>query len=250
MKKILLFISIIFVCEFLSTAQTPQAKPGTPVRPGAPAAPKGVPPYVLKKDYEVAVQEMQSRIQSALGSSSSARKEMHEKLGVVDTLNMKMQQVEEILNSANFKIANTSDSLKTARNSMEEFRKETEANIQSIKSENAMMMYFIYGLIGLCVLLPIIVLVVLSSKINKMKDTLTDTLKSSTDAMNSDIHKSLTQSKTELQSLKSSIEGEVYSVRAEMKVKMMDAKDEADAQFQTIINKLETKQDKIVKGGA
>jgi hypothetical protein len=206
---------------------------------------------VLKKDFEPQMDEMSSKVKAALNSSASIRKEMSGKLEMVTELNDKMQKVEDILNSANFKIALTSDSLKTTRNSMEDFRKETEANLESMHAENAELKQYVWIALGAAGLLPVIVLVIaiiLTGRQRKM-------LREHIDSMIAEMQKNRTDLKNEVQALKSGVDGEIYSAKAELNVKLMNMKEESDnqlkritdetvAQLKEMAQKLHTKQDK------
>ena len=68
MNKILLLVCIAFTSIALVNAKTTQ-KPA-PVKPVA-AAPKSL-PYVLKKDYEPQISEMNAKINGALNSTAAS----------------------------------------------------------------------------------------------------------------------------------------------------------------------------------
>lgn len=244
MKRILLLFCIVFLCiDPLRIFSKSLQKPVTPVRP-APAVSKAM-PYVLKKDFDPMIQAMDGKVRSALGAASSARREIS---GIVDTvtqLNTKMSRVEEILSSANFLLTLTSDSLKTTQNSVEEFRKQTETNFAAMQVKNSELTMYVYILLALCVLLPVIVLIVMLIMVGKLRSTLSK----QTEYLNIDMKKLGSDLKGEMQSLKSSVQGEVYSLSTDIKVKMMHEKDDIDSQFSRVMQKLDTKQDKIVDEG-
>ena len=81
----------------------------------------------MKKDFEDRIAGVEGAANSAKKATNSLRAEIEGKFQSVEELNNKMTSVEEILNSANFKIATTNDSLKLTQTSIDEFRVETEA---------------------------------------------------------------------------------------------------------------------------
>jgi len=250
MNRILILFCLGCLCINPQTilSKTLQRKaPPAPVKaaPTAPAQPRQM-PYVLKKDYEAQMQEIDSKVRSAVNAGASARNALSGTVQKVSELGAKMQRVEEILNSANFKLALTSDSLKSTQISVEEFRKQTELSLDVIQAKNNELTNYIYILLGLCIILPIIVLIVLLISMGKFKSTLSK----QSDIMNAGMKKFSAEMSEEMQSVKTKVQGEMYSLSTNLKVKMMHDKEESVTQINQLLQKLEEKQDKIIDEGA
>ena len=161
MKKTTLLLSIIYLTMTVVLAQAP-------ARQVQPRAPKGPSPYVLKKEYDEQQVLLNDKIKQALNSSYSVRNSIEGKFAQVNVLNDKMTKVEEILSSANFQIALTSDSLKTTRNSIEEFRATTDTNLNSLNSKQQELNLYLYILFGVSILLSILFFAFMTMKLNKL----------------------------------------------------------------------------------
>lgn len=144
----------------------PQPKPGTKPDPKKPV------PYVYRKEYEEKIAELSGKVNSALNNSSAIRRDLGNKLGMVDTLSEKMAQVEEILNSANFKISTTSDSLKRTKFSVDEFRKETEARQSSLEHYAHKLNRYIWILLVVTLLLIGLVAAIVNMRFRKMRSAM------------------------------------------------------------------------------
>src|SRR6476660_9785502 len=107
MKKILTLFLTLFVLVSLTNAQRSK----TPPPPAPKPVPKGPPPYVLKKDYEPKMAEMEAKINAASGAAHAARRSAEQETGKLTRLDSQMSDVQNILNSANFQIAMNADSL-------------------------------------------------------------------------------------------------------------------------------------------
>jgi hypothetical protein len=125
-------------------------------------------PYLLKKDFEDRFAGVESAANSAKKATNSLRAEINGKFEAIQELNNKMTSVEEILSSANFKIATTNDSLKLTQTSIEEFRLDTEAKLKTLAKADEQFTYAYAG-IGLAIVLSLIIFFVMNSKINGMK---------------------------------------------------------------------------------
>lgn len=151
MKNIITLLLLFVVTTAIQAQPKPAVKPGTPVVPGAPAKPK-TSPYVLKKDYEEMLLNLDAKVKSATNANAGLRNLIGSKDREINSLTAKMNQVEEILNSTAFKVSNTEDSLDKTRFSIEEFRKSTEekfalVNASNEESKSKMMMLFGIGLV-------------------------------------------------------------------------------------------------------
>ena len=125
-------------------------------------------PYLLKKDFEDRIAGVEGAANSAKKATNNLRADIEGKFEAIQELNNKMTSVEEILNSANFKIATTNDSLKLTQTSIEEFRVDTEAKLKTLEKADEQFTYAYAG-IGLALVLVIVVFVVMNSKVNTMK---------------------------------------------------------------------------------
>ena len=222
MNKILLLVCIAFTSIALVNAKTTQ-KPA-PVKPVA-AAPKSL-PYVLKKDYDPQILEMNGKINGALNSTAALRRSIGDKLEKVTLLDTQMQNVERILNSASFQIALTSDSLKETRFSMEEFRKVTESNESELHAANAELKNYLFIFFGAALLLTIILFIVLlvmmNSKIKGIKNTfeqqskefqmnLSDKMQKHETLLSDDINSTKNRMQYDLNTMKSDITTQISS---------------------------------------
>ena len=121
MKKMLTLLLAIFVLVSVTNAQ----KSKTPPPPAPKPVPKGPPPYVLKKDYEPKMIEMEAKINAASNAAGAARRNAEQEMGKLTRLDSQMSEVQNILNSANFQIAMNADSLAVTRSSIDELTKKT-----------------------------------------------------------------------------------------------------------------------------
>jgi hypothetical protein len=151
-----------------TTTTTVAAGPATTTTAAGKSVQKLPSPYLLKKDFEDRIAGVEGAANSAKKATNSLRAEIEGKFQSVEELNNKMTSVEEILNSANFKIATTNDSLKLTQTSIDEFRAETEAKLKKLEVADEQFTYAYAG-IGLALVLAIVIFVVMNSKINAMK---------------------------------------------------------------------------------
>jgi glutamine synthetase type III len=171
MKNIITLLLLFVVTTAIQAQPKPAVKPGTPVVPGAPAKPK-VSLYVLKKDYEEMLINMDAKVKSATNANAGLRNLIGRKDNEITALGDKMKQVEEILNSTAFKVSNTEDSLDKTRFSIEEFRKSTEekfvANAALIEENKSnMLMMF-----GISIIVSIVLFVILLLQLGKLKKSM------------------------------------------------------------------------------
>jgi hypothetical protein len=171
MKKTFTLFILIVVTVILQAQPKPPVKTGTPVTPGGPVKPK-VSLYVLKKDYEEMLLNLDAKVKSATNANAGLRNLIGSKDREIAALGDKMKQVEEILNSTAFKVSNTEDSLDKTRFSMEEFRKSTEekfVSIDAINEENKSKMLMLFG-IG--IFISIVFFVLLLMQLGKLKKSM------------------------------------------------------------------------------
>lgn len=169
MKKILLTCSFALICAICplfgqkKTVADPQPQTQTQKKP---------PPYVYRTDYDAKMKEVDSKVNGAVGTAQALKRELSGKLDKVDELDAKMLQVEEILNSANFKIGLTNDSLKKTRFSVDEFKTETDKKTTELYAEADMQKKLIWGAMGLAVLLTFGLMLVMNSRLRKQNNAM------------------------------------------------------------------------------
>jgi len=239
MNKMILFACIVLACAAPLLAQ--QKKP-VPTKPAAPAAPKAPPPYVLKKDYEAQMAELEVKVNAASNAAASVRRSVEGKLNQVTVLDTQMQSVQEILNSANFQIALTSDSLKETRFSMEEFQKQTTANIETLQASNAELKSSVWTACGIAAAIALvlsgIVFFLLSSKLkqaNALAYQEADIVKKSAAEK---LEKAKTELKDEIQMMRSRMQSDLNALKLELSGNMNKDKEALQAQIQDLINRL------------
>lgn len=204
-----------------------------PVRTVQPKAPKGPSPYVLKKEYDEQQVLVTDKIKQALNSSYSVRNSIEGKFAQVNVLNDKMTKVEEILSSANFQIALTSDSLKTTRNSIEEFRATTDTNLNSLNSKQQELNLYLYILFGVSILLSILFFAFMTMKLNKLSNAmLQQSLMVKAELQKND------DLKEQINGIRSKIQGDIYALKAEMISKFNKELDLTASQLKMISAKL------------
>jgi hypothetical protein len=238
MNKLVLFACILLAYAVPSTAQ--QKKP-VPVKPVAPAA-KAPPPYVLKKDYEAQMAELEAKVNAAAGAAASVRRSVEGKLDRVTVLDTQMSSVQEILNSASFQIALTSDSLKETRFSMEEFQKKTDADFDDLHASDAEIKSTVWMACGIAVVIALvlsgIVFFLLNSKVkqaNAIAYLEADAVKKSTAEK---LEKAKAEMKDDIQMIRSRVQSDLTMLKNELAGNMTKDKEALQAQIQDIINRL------------
>lgn len=237
MKKVLTLLCIFSALSFNSFAQKPTAPKSTP--PPGPPRPM---PYVLKKEYDPAMADISSRVNSALNAAASARRGISDGFSKVVELDSQMQQVQDILNSANFKIAITSDSLKTTRTSIEEFRTVSENNIKDLQAKNDLLKKYLYILFGASIFLLLLVAIITNVRVSKVTGTVTKMEVSLKRSLIEEMERNHAQMqkevKDEIQSLKGRIQIETGSLRTELKSQMNRDKDAMMADLNMLKDKM------------
>lgn len=162
MKKTFTLFMLLIIANVMLAQPRPAAKSAMPgSSPAAPTKPK-VNPYVLKKDYDEMLLNMESKIKMATSQNAGLRNEIGSKEKKIEALNTQMAKVEEILNSTAFKISNTEDSLSKTRFSVEEFRRNTEEKFTTedaiIQKDEKMASMMFYGCLVLTAILFLLLL--------------------------------------------------------------------------------------------
>lgn len=151
MKKIISLWILFSVVTFTMAQRKPEPKPAAAPMAKKPAGPS---PYVLKKDYDSLSTNLRNQIKSLQGSLGSIRGTIGSKDQELKSLVLQMQQVEEVLNSTNFKIALTSDSLDKTRTSIDEVQKESNEGILALNEQvkglkTQLMLLWVFAIAGI-----------------------------------------------------------------------------------------------------
>ncbi len=205
MKNILTLLMLFVVTIILHAQPKPAVKPGTPVVPGVPSKPK-VSPYVLKKDYDEMLLNLDAKVKSATSANAGLKNLIGRKDREIASLGEKMNQVEEILNSTAFKVSNTEDSLDKTRFSIEEFRKSTEEKFAEIDATNEAAKSKMLMLFGIGVFIAVGLFVFLLMQLGKLKKSMLSHNINAEIKLHETIAELVENQKTELDSVKSNLE--------------------------------------------
>lgn len=238
MKKILILLCLLGMVVSSGFAQ--KNKPVTPAP--RPAAPKGPPPYVLKKDYEPQMEELKSKVSAAASAANAARNSIDGKFAKVIVLDSQMQEVQAILSSASFQIAMNADSLKETRFSMEEFQKKTEANFSTAQEQQAAFSQTVWMLFGVAMALSVVVLVVLLSVVKKRMTALESVLHKNEEILKKSLslstEKMQQELKDSLQSSESRMLVDISALKRELSNQLNQQKEATSASIQQLENKI------------
>ena len=205
MKNILTLLMLFVVTIILHAQPKPAVKPGTPVVPGVPSKPK-VSPYVLKKDYDEMLLNLDSKVKSATNENAGLKNLIGRKDKEIASLGEKMIQVEEILNSTAFKVSNNEDSLDKTRFSMEEFRKSTEEKFAEIHASHEAANSKMMMLFGISVLITVGFFVFLLMQLGKLKKSILSHKVNAEIKLHETIDELAEKQKAELGTVKSNLE--------------------------------------------
>ncbi len=234
MKKILLLLCFGLICgtnsllaqKKTTTTATPQPEKQTQKKP---------PPYVYKTDYDVKMKEVDAKVNSAVGTAQTLKRELSGKLDKVNELDAKMQEVEEILNSANFKIGLTNDSLAKTRFSIDEFKADTDKKTDTLFAEAEMHKNLIWGAMALAVLLFIILFIMMNSRLQKLKKAMHLQTEQQTDLLNERLEEQRKNITDELTQFKNRMQDDTLRMRTEIR----SGNDKTTAQLASIMEKLD-----------
>jgi ElaB/YqjD/DUF883 family membrane-anchored ribosome-binding protein/uncharacterized protein Veg len=196
---------------------------------------KKPPPYVFKTDYDVKMKEVDTKVNNAVGTALTLKRELGGKLDKVDELDNKMQQVEEILNSANFKISLTSDSLKKTRFSVDEIKAETDKKIGELNAASGKQQNLIWGAMALALLLSLGLVVLMNSKLRKLRNTIHRQSEEFSDRLTTELDKQSKATGEELVQFKMRIQDDINRVRTEIR----SNNEATTAQLNAIIERLD-----------
>ncbi|MDP1728169.1 MAG: hypothetical protein Q8M15_15385 [Bacteroidota bacterium] len=229
MKSIFTLITMVVLTQLLNAQ--PKQPPKPPPAPRTVSKPAGPLPYAMKKDVEEALAGLSSQIRSVSANTSGLRSMISAKDESIDRLVTQMAKVEDVLNSTNFKISMTSDSLDQTRFSVEEFRKNTDTNIKKLEESISMAMMIIWILLGITVLLPVLVFIIMNKKLDNLKSymnsqnfsiesKLAENLETNSDLMKKEARSQRLYTDTEVNIIKAtvskSLKGEMEKVAEEI----------------------------------
>jgi hypothetical protein len=219
MKKLysLLVVSLLVVnFVFAQKSKTPTPAP----RP----APRGPSPYVLKKEYEPKMEEIQSKINAASNAANSAKKTIESKLEKVNQLDSEVQSIQGILNSTTFQLAMNVDSLKETRVTMDELAQKTETNFNHIEETNASLSKMLWIILAASLGATIIVLIVLLSLTGKKMSKLQVLLHMNEEVLKKSISSGLEKQQNDLKE-------QLNSLESRLRYESLAAKKELSQQF-------------------
>jgi chromosome segregation ATPase len=197
---------ILLLCIFsLSSIAQPKQAPKPKPTVAASTQPKGPVPYVYKKDYDSNMVKLNNQLKSVQQSIGSIKGGINGKDAEIKGLSEKMKQVEDVLNSTNFKIATTTDSLSKTKLSLEEFAIENDKKFSDLESnldQAKGTIKLFWGLIIAALLIGITSWIVLIGKINSLDTKLKK--------LASDYH-------TSIEELKSSTEQKVQDLETQLR---------------------------------
>ncbi|MCF8428182.1 MAG: hypothetical protein K9H61_11975 [Bacteroidia bacterium] len=198
--KNLFLILLLCIISLTSIAQPKQAPKPRPTV-AASAQPKGPVPYVYKKDYDSNMVKLNNQLKSVQQTINSIKGGINGKDAEINELSEKMKQVVEVLNSTNFKIATTTDSLSKTKLTIEGFAIENDKKFSELESnldQARGTIKLFWGLIIAALLIGIVTWVMLTSKINSL-DTKLKKLASDYHISTEDLKTSLDQKVQELE---------------------------------------------------
>jgi hypothetical protein len=240
MKKILILscITLFFSASLLAQSKS-APKPVT-----RSIAPKGPPPYVLKKDYEPQMLELNNKINAASNAAASVRKSMEGKFDRMVVLDSQMQQVQSILSSASFQIAMNADSLKETRLSLDGVQKKTEENFAVLQQSHSDLASNMWVLFGVSMVLTIVVLVVLMNMMKKRMKALETILHQNEEVLKKSLslglEKQQKELKEEMQGSESRMLLDTATLKREFNHQLNQQKDATNAMIQSLTTKIES----------
>lgn len=240
MKKLLTLFIAVFVFTQLSTAQKSKTPPAPAPRP---AAPKGPPPYVLKKDYEPQMAEVNAKVNAASNAAAAARRNAEASVSRITNLDSQMSNVQAILNSANFQIAMNADSLAVTRSTIDALSAKTDDHFKNAQASIEEFKQTVWMVSGTLLVLVVIVFVILLNMLNKKTEQLKvmlhmseEVLKKSLSTGHEKVQKEL---KEEMQTLESRSLQELSIIKRELTQQIVSEKEKTAAGLQALTVQIE-----------
>lgn len=228
MKKITILSILCFTVLITLAQRKPEPRP-TAVQ--APRKPSGPSPYVLKKEYDSVSTSMRNQIKSLQGTIGSIRGTVGDKDKEITALAQQMKQVEDLLNSTNFKIALTSDSLDKTRLSIEEVQRESKELINDLQTQNEklnkqILMLWVLSIAGF--ILAVYIFISSKKQIKEMSDL--QRMRFST------LEDSLTENKN-------SIDKQLKSIESKIEIESRNAHHYTDRQLAVVKDSMQSMSD-------
>lgn len=231
MKKILLLLCFALMCStYPLLAQKKTTTTTTPQQ-----TQKKPSPYVFRTDYDVKMKEVDAKVSSAVGTAQTLKRELSGKLDKVDELDSKMLQVEEILNSANFKISLTNDSLTKTRFSIDEFKADTDKKTNELYAESEMQKSLIWGAMALSVVLTFGLMLLMNNRLRKLKNSMSLQAAQQDELLNQRLEEQRKSITDELVQFKARMQDDTLRMRTEIR----SGNEKTDAQLTSIMKKLD-----------
>jgi|MDTD01.1.fsa_nt_gb uncharacterized membrane protein YcjF (UPF0283 family) len=181
------------------------------------------------------MKEVDAKVNSAVGTAQTLKRELSGKLDKVNELDAKMQQVEDILNSANFKISLTNDSLAKTRFSIDEFKADTDKKTDTLFAEAEMQKNLIWGAVALAVLLFMTLFIMMNNRLLKLKKAMHLQTEQQTDLLNERLEEQRKNITDELTQFKNRMQDDTLRMRTEIR----SGNDKTTAQLASIMEKLD-----------
>jgi hypothetical protein len=237
MKKLLILLTATLFSTVTLFAQQPKSVP-RPV-----PVPKGPPPYVLKKDYEPAMVELNNKISAANNAAAAVRRSMEGKFDKMVVLDSQMQQVQSILSSANFQIAMNADSLKETRLSLDGIQKKTDENFAKLEQAHHDLASNVWMLFGVSMAFTVVVLMVLMNMMKKRMSTLETILHQNEEVLKKSLslglEKQQKELKEEMHSSESRLLVDTATLKRELTYQLNQQKDSTHSMIQSLAAKVE-----------
>lgn len=233
MKKKLLLLCFALMCSTYpllaqkkTTAAAPQPEKQTQKKPS---------PYVFRTDYDVKMKEVDAKVNSAVGTAQTLKHELSGKLDKVDELDTKMLQVEEILNSANFKISLTNDSLTKTRFSIDEFKADTDKKTDELYAESGRQKNLIWGAMALSLALTFGLMLLMNNRLRKLRNTMSLQAAQQDELLNQRLEEQRKSITDELVQFKTRMQDDTLRIRTELR----SSNEKTASQLTSIMEKLD-----------
>lgn len=245
MKKILVTILLLILSfPVLMNAQSRKTQPAR-VAPSPPRPRIPPPQYLLKKDFEAKISELESKVRSAQNAGASAHNQASMYGDSIQTLSFKISEIENVLNSANFKITLNEDSLKTTQSRIDELRADADKSYKEINAKATSQANLIWVLLGLCIVLPGIIFAVMLMQNRKTHLE----LRNLSERVSNDLQKNYISLQDAMRTLKTNVEGEVFSIKADAHHKLVQETDVLKRNLRDLQTALDQKVDKPAETG-
>jgi hypothetical protein len=238
MKKLLALL--LLSCTLLGTVLAQKSKTPPPApRP----VPKGPPPYVLKKDYDPQIKELNGKVSAASAAASAVKKSVETQFAKVNQLDSEVQNIQAILNSTNFLLSVNADSIKETRITMDELAQKTDTNFNHIEETNASLSRMLWIFLGASLVASMIVLIVLLTITGKRLSKVQVMLLMSEEVLKKSISSGLERNQQEfkdgLDSIQSKIGVETAILRRELSQQLNKEQEATHQSIELLLARIE-----------